>query len=217
MDKRFLTAFLQQEKIDISGYKLDPFCFRHLITLEALESPFADINSVTTKNVIPKPEDILILLNVCSTKNWEEAFKKKKFKDWYNFSKMKYNPSFYAKVVSEVITYLNDSFSVPKIWSKIQSKEKGQEFKKETFHPSSLVITILMCKFGFSEEDAWNLPVARAVWYSTCFARLEGADVSIIQTEEEDKSKEDLIKLKKIEDEAKIQYSKIIKNKKIVT
>lgn len=92
--------------------------------------------------------------------------------------------------------YLNESMTVPKLWT----KDKDDEGKRETNLPDTMaIVTLLITKFGFSEEEAWNMPFAKAIWYATAFAMQEGGELSIISTEQEDEEKDRLQELKDFE------------------
>lgn len=112
-----------------------------------------------------------------------------------------------AKALEEFGRYLGESMSVPKIWIKNSDKE---EVKKPTNIPETLsMVVILMSKFGFSEQEAWNMPFSKAVWYTTAYSAQEGAELSVITTEQEESEGEDLKKLKDFEKSMQAQIDEI--------
>ena len=192
MDKRFLHAFLSPPKFVIGGIELDYFCPRHFLTLQIIKSPFLDTKA---KGVTGK--DIFIALRVCSTKNWIDSLKTPTLLERWRYLKIDSIQENKALALSEFGRYLSESMSVPKIWTK---KNGESEKSKPTNIPETLSMAVLlMSKFGFSEQDAWNMPFSKAVWYTTAYSAQEGAELSVITTEQEESESEDLSNLEKYE------------------
>lgn len=201
MDKRYLHAFLAPPKYVIGGIELDYFCPRHFLTLQVINSPFIDSKA---KGVTGK--DIFIALRVCSTRNWMESLNTPTLLERWRYLRIDSIPENKAKALEEFGRYLGESMSVPKIWIKNSDKE---EVKKPTNIPETLsMVVILMSKFGFSEQEAWNMPFSRALWYTTAYASQEGAEITIITTEEEENENLDLKRLAKYEEALKEQIRK---------
>ena len=198
MDKRYLTAFLCPPKFVIGGIELDYFCPRHWITLEALDSPFVS----TSKDKTMCYKDLFIALRVCSTKSWKEAVARPKFSERMKYYMLEGILTRQASAFAQFGFYLSESMTVPKLWT----KENQDDGKVESNLPSTMaIVTLLITKFGFSEEEAWNMPFSKAIWYSTAFAIQEGGEISIISTEQEDTEQD---KLKELQDfEKKIMES----------
>ena len=93
--------------------------------------------------------------------------------------------------------------SVPKIWVSTSEGGNNQKKKKEKIPPTLSLVTLLMTKFNFSEEDAWNMPFSRAIWYSIGFASQESGEIDVISTDEEDRVEKDKAELEEIEKKAK--------------
>jgi hypothetical protein len=202
VDKRYLNAFLAPPKYVIGGIELDYFCPRHFLTLQVINSPFIDTNA---KGVTGK--DIFIALRICSTENWVASLKTPTLLERWRYLKIDSIPENKAKALEEFGRYLGESMSVPKIWIKNNGKE---EVKKPTNIPETLsMVVILMSKFGFSEQEAWNMPFSKAVWYTTAYSSQEGAELSIITTEQEAKESEDLSKLEEFEKAMQAEIDKV--------
>lgn len=202
MDKRYLHAFLAPPKYVIGGIELDYFCPRHFLTLQVINSPFIDSKA---KGVTGK--DIFIALRVCSTRNWMESLNTPTLLERWRYLRIDSIPENKAKALEEFGRYLGESMSVPKIWIKNSDKE---EVKKPTNIPETLsMVVILMSKFGFSEQEAWNMPFSKAVWYTTAYSAQEGAELSVITTEQEESEGEDLKKLKDFEKSMQAQIDEI--------
>lgn len=202
MDKRYLHAFLAPPKYVIGGIELDYFCPRHFLTLQVIKSPFIDSKA---KGVTGK--DIFIALRVCSTRNWMESLNTPTLLERWRYLRIDSIPENKAKALEEFGRYLGESMSIPKIWIKNSDKE---EVKKPTNIPETLsMVVILMSKFGFSEQEAWNMPFSKAVWYTTAYSAQEGAELSVITTEQEESEDDDLKKLKEFEKSMQDKIDKI--------
>jgi len=200
VDKRFLTAFVLPPKLEIAGFKLDALCFRHLLTLEVINSPF-----LIADGRVPCADDIVKVLKICSTPNWVEA-SKASFFEKLRLAKIYSDIEYQVYIITLLKKYFEESMSVPKVWIKSNPNETSQ--RKETIHRTITVCTILMVKFGFTEEQAWNMPIGRATWYLTSLANIEGVEVSVISTSEEEKHDEDLKVIEQIEKEAREEILK---------
>jgi hypothetical protein len=197
VDKRFLTAFLNPSKYVVGGIELDFFCPRHYITLQAVGSPF--LNPQGAEGLTYK--DLFIALRICSTKNWEEAVKKPPLTERWKYYLLEGLVQKQALAYAQFGYYLNESMTVPKVWMK--EDESSHQRKPSNLPETVALATILMTKFGFREDEAWNMPFAKAVWYATAFGIQEGGEVSIITTETEENEAEDLSKLGNFEESMK--------------
>lgn len=213
MDKRFLTAFLNPPKYVVGGIELDFFCPRHYITLQGLESPF--LNPKKAEGISYK--HLFEALRVCSTPNWQEAVKKPKLKERFKYYMLEGIMSKQINAYAEFGHYITESMTVPKVWMK--EDDSSSTPKKPSNLPETIAMaTVLITKFGFTEEEAWNMPFAKAVWYVTAFGIQEGAELSIITTESEENEKQDLDKLGNFEESIKkvLSAKKIAKDIKVI-
>lgn len=102
----------------------------------------------------------------------------------------------------DFVLYMQESMSIPKLWVKSTGSESNQ-VKKEKIPPTLALVVILMTKFNFTEEEAWNMPFARAVWYTIGFVSQESGEVDVITTEQEEQESKDKQILEEIEKKAK--------------
>lgn len=187
--------------------KLDIFCPRHFITLQAINSPF----------VIENPKemsfrDLFIAMRICSTPSWEEAVKEPNFIELWKYRLIKAVPQKQMDAFMTFGKYMSESMSSPKVWKK--DDENTQEINKTNIPETLSIVVCLMTKFGMSEKEAWNIPFARAMWYVTAFSNQEGGEISIISTEDEENEVSDL---KKLEDfEKKLLVDLNLKGKAVV-
>jgi hypothetical protein len=178
MDGRFLTAFILPEKWEIMGYTLKPFSLRHTMTLTALESPI-----VTGKPHMVTPEDIIIFLRVCSSKNAFVALKKPSLMDRWNQTRMEMDTSYYFDQLMDINEYMKACNTMPNTYKKPDAQEK----KKENVPVVLGLVTSLMSKMNMSLDDAWDCTAGQAVWYLTAYSIGEGAEVKILSTQDEEK------------------------------
>lgn len=208
MDKRYLTAFLCPPKFVVGGIELDYFSPRHFITLEALESPFVLTNKVESLCY----KDLFMALRVCSTKSWTEAVARPKFSERLKYYMLEGILTRQATAFAHFGFYLSESMTVPKLWT----KDKDEEGKRDTNLPDTMaIVTLLITKFGFSEEEAWNMPFSKAIWYATAYAMQEGGEISIISTEQEDTEQDKLKELKEFEKKIMESLSSVSAKRKV--
>lgn len=170
------------------------------MTLQIIDSPFLNPNA---KGIDGR--DLFTALRICSTENWVKSLEKLSLIERWKYLKIECIPENKQKAFTEFGEYLSQSMSVPKIWTKNNDKTEG---KKPTNIPETLSLaTVLMTKFGFSENDAWNMPFSKAVWYSTAYSSQEGAEISIITTEDEEMESKDLTKLEDFEKRMRDAFS----------
>jgi hypothetical protein len=207
VDKRYLQAFLSPPKFVIGGIEMDYFCPRHFITLQVINSPFINPRAEGLNG-----QDLFTALRVCSTENWVKSLDRLSFLERWRYLMIECIPENKQKAFTEFGEYLSQSMSVPKVWMK---EGDNKEPKKPTNIPETLsLVVILMTKFGFSESEAWNMPFAKAIWYSTAYASQEGAELSIITTEQEESESKDLKKLEEFEKRIKDIASSVNKKGK---
>lgn len=199
MDARYLTAFLSPKKHKVAGIYLDAFCCRHAITLEAMESPFSTNNK---SGRAPSVMDLILAIRVCSTKNWYDATKKPKFSERLKLNLLTMSIVRQHSAFKDFLLYMQESMSIPKVWVK-SNNGATTEVKKEKVPPTLSLVVILMTKFNFTEEQAWNMPFSRAVWYSIGFVSQEAGEVDIITTEQEENEEREKVILQDIEKKAR--------------
>lgn len=200
MDKRYLNAFLIPPQYSVGGIKLDIFCPRHFITLQALESPFVVSNPVGLNY-----KDLFIAMRVCSTSSWSEAVEKPSLVERLKYLAIESISSNKSKAFETFGRYMSESMSAPKVWMKDDGNSK--DLMKEKVPRTLSIVVCLMTKFGFSEREAWDMPFSRALWYTTAFASQEGAEIEVITTEQEENETADLTKLAEYEEMIKQQIA----------
>lgn len=185
---------------------MDIFCPRHFITLQAVNSPFVSENPEGISY-----KDLFIALRICSTPSWRDAVKKPNLIERYKYMMIESFSKRQAVAFETFGRYMAESMSAPKVW--VKDSDDKKELIKENIPKTLAIVVCLVTKFGFSESEAWNMPFSRALWYTTAYASQEGADITIITTEQEENENSDLSKVAKYEEAVKRQ---IIKNNRKV-
>ena len=103
------------------------------------------------------------------------------------FNKMRYWRYNDAKEGEKFQAYFMDYCHFPELWD---AKTDGKG-KSNNPAPDPLGTMCQIMRMGFSESEAWNMPIGKAYWYSTVQAQLDGADIDFI-TDKERKIEEEL-------------------------
>lgn len=175
MDARYLKATtVLPLDVKVCGKRLMPFCLRHRVQLEAIDSPFLDFQKRSFKAM-----DVILAVRIMSTlekvhvsahMNWSEKF---------HFLVLDNSRERLARAVGRVIGLMSESCSYPKVWSKKQSKVKENI-------PWTLACVANNVRNGCSLEEAWTMPEGEAVWMSISHGVYNGSDVQIISSDDEE-------------------------------
>jgi hypothetical protein len=176
MDARYLqatTVLPHQDKV--CGRTLRPFCLRHRLALEAIESPFLD-----PANKKFDPVSVIKAARILSTYDKNEMAGKLSLSDKFHLARMAISTKYYSRCVGVILGCIRVSLSYPKFWT----KEKKAEVNYEKI-PYPLACVSSLCRNGVSLEEAWTMPEAEAVWMSVANALYEGAKIDVLSTDEE--------------------------------
>jgi hypothetical protein len=175
MDARYLQAVTVLPKQNkVCGKTLLPFCLRHRVALEAVDSPFTR-NGYEGLN----PYSVLMAIRILSTYDKAEMVKPLSLFDKLWMLYLTFNNKYYSAVIGTIIGCINVSCSYPKFWEK-ENKEK----KKENI-PWVLSCISNNVRNGCTLEEAWTMPEGEAVWLSIAHAIYNGAKIEILSTQEE--------------------------------
>jgi hypothetical protein len=178
MDARYLqatTVLPRQDKV--CGRTLRPFCLRHRVALEAIDSPFLD-----PANKQFDPIQVVMAARILSTYDKQEMARPLSYVEKLYVAYMAINKKYYSRCVGTILGCIKVSLSYPKFW---QKDEKKNEQKKYEDIPFVLSCVANLCRNGVSLEEAWTMPEGEAVWMSIASAIYNGAKISILSTEEE--------------------------------
>lgn len=169
MDKRFLNAYVDPAPFRILGRTLYPWCLKYRVRLEAFQSPLVDSHRAIT------PADLILAVKICA----EEPIGKFGIRDTWRVLQLERYPEEFQRQLNLFSSYILVGHW-PKFWE--QTKTKGGNGKNI---PWPLAIVAGLIANGIPEQRAWEMPECQAIWLNTAFGVRNGADVSIMSTEEE--------------------------------
>lgn len=159
----------------MAGYKLRPFCLRHRLTLQAIDSPYLP---GSPKLGQAEPADLLLAARVCSIADPFEAVNDGSWKDAFLFLRATADPIWYLKQVKSWRTYMQDTATHPMVATKTDQpgrRDRGLDWM--------LSVVVSLMEMGFTEEEAWTMPEGRAMFYFFARAIREGAEIDIVTTD----------------------------------
>jgi hypothetical protein len=171
IDAQFAEAWLNT-KHKVFGFKLQPFSLWHRFLLEVTESPVVtDIEKV-------KPADLYAACKLFSLKYPKAEVNLTKL-DWVKMFFRIGKKSIQIQG-EKLAVYISDHFTAPEFWENDKSgSNKGGP-------PDQLSAIIPLLMMGFTEEQAWNMPIGKALWYGAAYASWQGADLDFITEEEKE-------------------------------
>jgi hypothetical protein len=167
------AATILPPTIEVCGRRLLPFCLRHRVALEAIESP------ILTTDKPFGATDIINAVRILSTHNIEEMRSKPSFREGYYFQKMRISKRILKTEAYKLLVYFNEQSLWPRFWqkeSKSSSDDKG--------FPWELSIVACLVRNGHTTEEAWTMPESAAIWLHMAHVRASGSDVQIVSDKE---------------------------------
>ena len=170
MDKRFLSSFTDAAPgIKVLGRFVSPFCLLHRVKLMAAENPI-----IMGSDQI-RPVDLLIAVKVCAG----EDLGRLTFRDHVELFRMGRSDEYFVKQLKRFMSYTLVK-AWPKFWEKEQTKSAGSGT------PWPLAVVCCLVANGITEERAWTMPESQAIWMNSGFAMMNGADLKVLSTEDEE-------------------------------
>jgi len=168
VDRRFILAYTDPEPDEVLGYRLAPFCLRDRVRLHAISSPFVEEAPFT-------PAAIIAALKTCAGQSLREIT----IKDKALLARMDREPEFMGETMRRFQQRMYMEHW-PKFW------ESGKLEQRASGMPWVLSMVANLISNGVPEERAWTMPESQAIWLSTCFAGMKGAEVNLLTTEDEE-------------------------------
>jgi hypothetical protein len=168
MDERFIRAFTDPAAQNtILGRLVSPFCLRHRVHLTALNSPFVKGGDI-------RALDILVAVKVMAG----EPIGKLTNRELGEIMELNHD---YDKMRAAALNINNHMLEAngPKFWQK-----DGKAGNNGV--PWILNIIATLVSNGIDETRAWTMPECQAIWMSTAFATMKGADLKVLTTEDEE-------------------------------
>lgn len=172
MEKRWIkAATIQTPTLKVGGRRLLPFCLRHRVLLEAVDSPVIGGNRTIT------PQDLLFAVRVLATHDPEAVRKPATLRESFLLAYYTHFPvKFYAEVI-KLNTYFNAQSLWCRFWEKDTSKDPGGI-------PWQLAIIAGLVRNGCTLNEAWTMPEAEAVWLHVAHCRAAGAKIDVVSEQE---------------------------------
>lgn len=169
MDKRFLRAYTDPNKVRILGHDLYPWCIKYRVWLTAFESPLITGKPVT-------PADLLLAVKICS----EVPIGKPSLIDRWRVIGMRIRPYEFNRAMQAFLDYALVAHW-PKFWEK-----KGKGDGNSSGLPWALAVVSNLIANGIEEKRAWEMPECQAIWMNTAFGIRSGADIKVLSSEMEE-------------------------------
>jgi hypothetical protein len=171
MDKRFLRAFLTPSQTRLEGYTLYPWCLKHRIWLEGIESPLMRPDAPI------EAADLIIALQICS----ERPVGRLTLRERWLAYRLHEDKDRFRKACAAFVDHMDTAQRWPKFLERKKSGEPG-----DGGVPWQLGVVANLCKNGVSLAEALEMPEPKAIWLSSVFAIQAGAKLDIISTELEE-------------------------------
>ena len=174
MDARYLKATtVLPPDVKVCGRQLLPFCLRHRVELESIDSPFLDYQNRSFRAI-----DVIYAVRVMSTFDKVRINAPITLREQFHIILLNSSRKRLARAVGRVLGVILESCSYPKVWSKKDSKVKENI-------PWTLACVANNVRNGCSLEEAWTMPEGEAVWMSVSHAIYNGANIDVVSTDDE--------------------------------
>lgn len=161
----FYEAFINCSHTAL-GKRLKPFCLKHCLYLEAVNSPIMRL--VNGEEAEISRQDLEVAVIICSAGDILKSLKRPNLG-------MKFHS--YRRGLTAFLSYLTDFVAVPELWDKSDS---------ETTLNAPWILSramLLLSKTSLTLNEVWNMPLGELLWYCAVFAEQEG--VAQIQSDTE--------------------------------
>lgn len=172
MSSRWIqAATIMPPTVKVCGYRLLPFCLRHRIALEAIDSPVLKVGSLVS------PEDILVACRILSTHRIADVISPFGLSEGYHLARMKISKSIFTKECSKLLSYFNYQSLWPRFW------ENDKNDRKSSI-PWQLSVVACLVRSGHTTEESWTMPEAEAIWLHVTHLRAAGAKLDVVSDSE---------------------------------
>ncbi len=157
MDDTFAEAFINR-KHTVLGRVLRPFCLWHSLAFELIGSPFGG-ESASANTIYPA--DLILAIRICSSRyeptlSALSAPKSRLQRLRFYFQQWGINRRFSSELLA-FFAYLRDFNASPRLFWETENSESAVPWQLA-------LVSRLMCDGGYTEEQAWELPVGKAIW-----------------------------------------------------
>ena len=127
-------------------------------------------------------QDIMVFLRVCSTYDTDKMLSTpnrwEAFWTAFTMRTLYKRPHLIDDTVRMIAEYMHENLSYPKIMT-------GEKNGADGGVPWVMSVVLGLIKTGFTEEEAWTMSEARAMWYASCIAIGKGAKLEVLSTDME--------------------------------
>jgi len=174
MDARYLKATtVIPLDVKVCGRRLLPFCIRHRVQLETINSPFLNH---TTRSFSAR--DVIFAIRIMSTFDKVHVNAPITLREQFHIILLNSSRKRLARAVGRILGVILESCSYPKLWSK--KKEKTRENI-----PWTLSCVANNVRNGCTLEEAWTMPEGEAVWMSISHAIYNGSEIEVVSTDDD--------------------------------
>jgi hypothetical protein len=171
MEKRWIkAATILQPSIEVCGKRLLPFCLRHRVALEAIDSPVLDPGKAMS------PAHLVAAAKILSCLTFGQVATPATLRERFWVSRMQFSEKILVEEISKLISYINQQAFWPRFWEKDGSGGKANK----NGIPWQLAVIGSLTRNGCTLEEAWTMPEAEAIWMHIAHSTALGADVSVM-------------------------------------
>lgn len=172
MDDDFYTAFLEGEN-RLGFQTLKPLSLWHNFLLSAINHPIINDGKIEIHDLITA-----IQVFKCEYPNKPDLRKTwlRQIQLWF----LKLSPKRLRFIDSYLRDYIVANGASPYLL-------KAESKAKPLTAPPFLQTVISLISFGWSEKDAWNMPIGKAKWYEASFLERESDSISFVYKSERER------------------------------
>ena len=169
MENRWIkAATILQPTIEVCGKRLLPFCLRHRVALEAIDSPLLNLEKTVS------PAELIASIRILSTHNIENVRKPASWSEiWWSF-RLSRNRQLLIDECYKLSVYMMEQSLWPRFWVNEESESKSSSV------PRQLTMVASLMRNGCTLEQAWTMPESEAVWLHIAHCSAAGSKIQIV-------------------------------------
>lgn len=166
------AATILRPEILVCGVRLLPFCLRHRVALEAIDSPILNPSApLTAKHMIAA-------VRILSTHDLEQIRRPHTLRESWWLGRLTFSNAILAQEAAKLVAYMEAQSLWPRFWVKEDSEGRSGGV------PWPLAIVANLTRNGCTLTEAWTMPEAEAVWLHVANTIAAGAKVEVVSDKE---------------------------------
>jgi hypothetical protein len=162
------AATILRPEIRVCGVRLLPFCLRHRVALEAIDSPILlSDQPLTAKHMIAA-------VRILSTHNLEEIRRPHTLRESWWIGRLTFSNAVLAQEAAKLVAYMEAQSLWPRFWTKEDAGVRSGGV------PWPLALVANLTRNGCTLTEAWTMPEAEAVWLHVANTIASGAKVEVV-------------------------------------